>query len=39
VNFIAGIAGRDVAPEDFVHMIQQAQERPGEWYELYGVRE
>ena len=39
VNFIAGIAGRDVAPEDFVHMVQQAQERPGEWYELYGVRE
>ena len=39
VNFIAGIAGRDVAPEDFVQMIRQATERPGEWYELYGVRE
>ena len=39
VNFIAGIAGRDVAPEDFVQMIHQATERSGEWYELYGVRE
>jgi pyruvate ferredoxin oxidoreductase alpha subunit len=39
VNFIAGIAGRDVSPEDFMQMIQQAKERPGEWYELYGVRE
>jgi pyruvate ferredoxin oxidoreductase alpha subunit len=39
VNFIAGIAGRDVSPDDFVQMIQQATERPGEWYELYGVRE
>jgi pyruvate ferredoxin oxidoreductase alpha subunit len=39
VNFIAGIAGRDVSPDDFVQMIHQAKERPGEWYELYGVRE
>jgi pyruvate ferredoxin oxidoreductase alpha subunit len=39
VNFIAGIAGRDVSPDDFVRMIRQAKERPGEWYELYGVRE
>lgn len=39
VNFIAGIAGRDVAPEDFMQMVQQAKERPGEWYEIYGVRE
>jgi pyruvate ferredoxin oxidoreductase alpha subunit len=39
VNFIAGIAGRDVSPDDFVQMIHQATERPGEWYELYGVRE
>jgi pyruvate ferredoxin oxidoreductase alpha subunit len=39
VNFIAGIAGRDVSPEDFVQMIHQGKERPGEWYELYGVRE
>jgi pyruvate ferredoxin oxidoreductase alpha subunit len=39
VNFIAGIAGRDVAAEDFMHMLQKAQESPGDWYELYGVRE
>jgi len=39
VNFIAGIAGRDVAPEDFIHMVHQATERPGEWYEICGVRE
>jgi len=39
VNFIAGIAGRDVSPEDFMQMIRQARERPGEWYEIYDVRE
>jgi pyruvate ferredoxin oxidoreductase alpha subunit len=39
VNLIAGIAGRDVSPDDFVQMIHQAKERPGEWYEFYGVRE
>jgi pyruvate ferredoxin oxidoreductase alpha subunit len=39
VNWIAGIAGRDVAPEDFVQMLQQGKERPGEGYEIYGVRE
>jgi pyruvate ferredoxin oxidoreductase alpha subunit len=39
VNFIAGIAGRDVSPEDFARMINKATERPGEWYELYSVRE
>ena len=39
VNFIAGIAGRDVSPEDFAQMVHKATERPGEWYELYGVRE
>jgi pyruvate ferredoxin oxidoreductase alpha subunit len=39
VNLIAGIAGRDVSPDDFVQMIHQAEERPGEWYEFYGVRE
>jgi pyruvate ferredoxin oxidoreductase alpha subunit len=39
VNFIAGIAGRDVAAEDFMHMLQKAKESPGDWYELYGVRE
>lgn len=38
VNWIAGIAGRDVAPEDFIKMLQQAKERPGEGYEIYGVR-
>lgn len=38
VNWIAGIAGRDVAPEDFVQMLQQAKEMPGEGYEIYGVR-
>jgi pyruvate ferredoxin oxidoreductase alpha subunit len=39
VNLIAGIAGRDVSPDDFVQMIHQGKERPGEWYEFYGVRE
>jgi pyruvate ferredoxin oxidoreductase alpha subunit len=39
VNWIAGLAGRDVAPEDFVQMLQQGKERPGEGYEIYGVRE
>ena len=39
VNFIAGIAGRDVSPDDFVQMIHQGKEKPGEWYEFYGVRE
>jgi hypothetical protein len=38
VNWIAGIAGRDVAPEDFIKMLQQAKERPGEGYEIYAVR-
>jgi pyruvate ferredoxin oxidoreductase alpha subunit len=38
VNWIAGISGRDVAPEDFIQMLQQAKERPGEGYEIYGVR-
>ncbi len=39
VNFIIGLGGRDVAPDDFVQMVQQAKARPGEWYEIYGVRE
>jgi pyruvate ferredoxin oxidoreductase alpha subunit len=39
VNWIAGIAGRDVAPEDFLQMIQQAKKMSGEGYEIYGVRE
>lgn len=38
INYIAGIAGRDVAPEDFLAMIQQAQQRSDEGYEIYGVR-
>jgi pyruvate ferredoxin oxidoreductase alpha subunit len=39
VNWIAGISGRDVAPEDFIKMIQQAKEMSGEGYEIYAVRE
>ncbi len=39
VNFVIGLGGRDVATEDFVGMVQQAAERPGEWYEIYGARE
>ncbi|MBW2038512.1 MAG: pyruvate ferredoxin oxidoreductase [Deltaproteobacteria bacterium] len=39
VNFIIGLGGRDVAPDDFAQMVQQAKARPGEWYEIYGVRE
>jgi len=38
VNWIAGLAGRDLSPEDFLHMIQQAKERSDEGYEIYGVR-
>ncbi len=38
VNWIAGIAGRDVAPEDFIKMLQQAKEMSGEGYEIYAVR-
>jgi len=39
VNFIIGLGGRDVSPGDFVEMIQQAKVKPGEWYEIHGVRE
>ncbi len=39
VNWIAGISGRDVAPEDFIKMLQQAKKMPGEGYEIYAVRE
>jgi pyruvate ferredoxin oxidoreductase alpha subunit len=39
VNVIAGISGRDVAPEDFEQMLRQAPKSTGEGYELYGVRE
>ncbi|MCJ7664134.1 MAG: pyruvate ferredoxin oxidoreductase [Desulfobacterales bacterium] len=38
VNWIAGISGRDVAPEDFVQMLQQAKRMSGEGYEIYAVR-
>jgi pyruvate ferredoxin oxidoreductase alpha subunit len=39
VNVIAGIAGRDVAPEDFEQMLHQAHNKSGEGYEIYAVRE
>jgi pyruvate ferredoxin oxidoreductase alpha subunit len=39
VNYIIGLGGRDVAPEDFVRMVRGAQEKPGEWYQIYGARE
>jgi len=39
VNFIIGLGGRDVSPGDFVHMVERAKARPGEWYEIHGVRE
>jgi len=38
VNWIAGIAGRDVAPADFLQMLQQAKQMSGEGYEIYAVR-
>jgi pyruvate ferredoxin oxidoreductase alpha subunit len=38
VNVIAGLSGRDVAPEDFEQMLHQAQKSSGEGYEIYGVR-
>jgi pyruvate ferredoxin oxidoreductase alpha subunit len=38
VNWIAGIAGRDVAPADFLQMLQQAKKMSGEGYEIYAVR-
>jgi pyruvate ferredoxin oxidoreductase alpha subunit len=39
VNVIAGIAGRDVAPEDFEQMLHEAQNKSGEGYEIFDVRE
>ena len=39
VNYVIGLGGRDVAPEDFVAMIRGAEKKTGEWYEIYGVRE
>jgi pyruvate ferredoxin oxidoreductase alpha subunit len=42
-NFVAGISGRDVAPGDFVKMLDKAEieieEGNREGYEIYGVRE
>jgi len=43
VNFIAGLASRDVAPFDFIAMVDKAEESSqkgvGPEYEIYGVRE
>jgi pyruvate ferredoxin oxidoreductase alpha subunit len=43
VNFIAGLASRDVAPFDFIAMVDKAEEifqkGMGPEYEIYGVRE
>jgi len=42
-NFVAGISGRDVAPADFIKMVDKAEieieEGNKEGYEIYGVRE
>jgi len=42
-DFVAGISGRDVAPPDFVKMVEKAEieidEGNQEGYEIYGVRE
>lgn len=42
VNFIGGLGGRDVSPEDFQNMVRQAEEESSpeatEGYQLYGVR-
>ena len=42
VNFIAGLASRDIQPDDFKQMLKQAkskvQERKEDEYEIYGVR-
>jgi pyruvate ferredoxin oxidoreductase alpha subunit len=41
-NFVAGISGRDVAPSDFIKMVDKAEieieEGNKEGYEMYGVR-
>ena len=43
VNYIAGLASRDVAPFDFIAMVDKAEETAtkgmGPEYEIYGVRE
>jgi len=42
-NFVAGISGRDVAPFDFIKMVDKAEieieEGKRDGYEIYGVRE
>jgi pyruvate ferredoxin oxidoreductase alpha subunit len=42
-NFVAGISGRDVTPQDFIKMVDKAeieiQEGNKEGFEIYGVRE
>ncbi len=42
-NFVAGISGRDVAPSDFIEMVNKAEieieEGKRDGYEIYGVRE
>jgi pyruvate ferredoxin oxidoreductase alpha subunit len=42
-NFVAGLSGRDVAPSDFIKMVEKAEieieEGNQEGYEIYGVRE
>jgi pyruvate ferredoxin oxidoreductase alpha subunit len=40
-NFVAGLGGRDVAPSDFVKMVDKAEIEEGnkEGFEIYGVRE
>ena len=42
-NFVAGLGGRDVAPQDFIKMADKAEieieEGNKEGYEIYGVRE
>jgi len=42
-DFVAGISGRDVAPSDFIKMVDKAEieieEGSKEGYEIYGVRE
>lgn len=42
-NFVAGISGRDVAPPDFIKMVDKAEieieEGKKDGYEIYGVRE
>ncbi len=42
-NFVAGISGRDVAPSDYIKMVEKAEieirEGNREGFEIYGVRE